>query len=277
MTSLLHEPGAPWYTMLRERPRAFHALRADPRVSYTMHAPAGFFDDPRGYRLIVAVHGSARAAGAYRDAFAAFADQHRCVVLAPLFPIGLLGDGNGDGYKNLIEGAIRYDQLLLDMVADFEEAAGRSFERFHLFGFSGGGQFAHRFFYLHPDRLASVSIGAPGAVTRIDPGRNWWFGTRNLCAIFGVDLQLEVMREVPVQMLVGAADLEEFEIPARLQAVIASLGPIGRNRIERLQLLRDNFQSFGIPVRFDLLPGVAHEGLKTAAAVEDFIRSTLTP
>lgn len=270
MTTLLDQPGAPWHSGMRAQPHAFHALRSDPRVSYTLHAPPGFFADPSGYRLIVAVHGSGRAAAAYRGAFARFAELHRCVVLAPLFPIGPCGDGHAEGYKNLVEGDMRYDLLLLAMIADLEEASGHRFGRFHLFGFSGGGQFAHRFFYVHPERLASVSIGAPGAVTRIDPTRGWWFGTRHLEAVFGKPLDLDAMRQVPIQMIVGGDDLEEFVIPPHLEAIIASLGPIGRNRIERLQLLRENFEDAGIAVRFDLVPGVAHAGLKVVGAVHDF-------
>ena len=276
MTSLLDEPGAPWFSSLRKRPRAFHALRCDPRVAYTLHTPPHFFDDPSGYKLIVAVHGSGRAAAAYRDAFASFADRNRCVVLAPLFPIGLRGDGYEDGYKDMVEGDIRYDQLLLEMVADVEEASGHSFGRFHLFGFSGGGQFAHRFYYLNPGRLASVSIGAPGAVTRLDTTRDWWLGTRNIQSIFGTVLQVDTLREVAVQMVVGSEDLVDFVIPQRMKALIASLGPIGCNRVERLQLLKSNFEDHGIRVQFDIVPGVGHEGLKTAGAVQAFLQSRMS-
>lgn len=277
MTTLLDQPGAPWHSALRAQPHAFHALRSDPRVSYTLHTPPGFFADPSGYRLIVAVHGSGRAAAAYRGAFARFAEHHRCVVLAPLFPIGLRGDGYAEGYKNLVEGEVRYDLLLLAMIADLEEASGHRFGPFHLFGFSGGGQFAHRFFYAHPERLASVSIGAPGAVTRIDATRDWWFGTRDMHALFGRPLDLEALRRVAVQMIVGSDDVEEFVIPAHLQAKIASLGPIGRNRIERLQLLKKNFEDAGIAVRFDVVPGVAHAGLQIVGPVQDFFGAHLHP
>lgn len=276
MTIFPDAPRSPWYAALRQRPRAFHALRQDPRVSYTVHAPAGFFTAPEGHRLIVAIHGSGRGATAYRDAFASFADRHRCVVLAPLFPIGICGDGYADGYKNILEGDVRYDQLLLAMIADIEEAAGYSFGRFHLNGFSGGGQFAHRFFYLHPQRLASVSIGAPGMVTRLDSERDWWAGTRDLPVVFGTALSLDDMRRVAVQMVVGADDVEVLSVPAKLKPLIDSLGPVGRNRIERLQLLKENFEAAGIPVCLDLVPGVAHEGLKVVPTIQEFIRSQVS-
>lgn len=275
MTTIRDKKGSPWFTALRQRPYAYHSLRTDPRVSYTLHFPSAFLSNPSKYRLIVVVHGSGRAATDYREAFAEFADQHQCVVLCPLFPMGVRGDGYADGYKNLIEGDIRYDELLLSMVADVEEASGHAFGKFYLFGFSGGGQFVHRFFYVHPERLHSVSIGAPGTITRIDDSRDWWFGTRDIESVLGKKLNIKAMQAVAIQMVVGAEDIEEFEIPSWMRATVESLGPIGKNRIERLQILKRNYEQFGISVQFDLLPGVAHQGLKVVTAVQDFIRTQL--
>lgn len=275
MTSFLSDDDAPWFEALRARPQAFHALRADPRVSFTLYVPEGFIQAPAEYSLIVSVHGSGRNAHEYRDAFAEFADAHRCVVLAPLFPVGVLGDGYADGYKNLIEGNCRYDLLLLEMVKDIEEAFDCRFGPFYLFGFSGGGQFAHRFFYLHPDRLAAVSIGAPGAVTRIDDTRRWWFGTQDVAERFGARFEPENLKTVRVQLVVGGNDTEAFVIPKRLQPLIDSLGNIGRNRVERLGVLQQNYRRAGIDAQLDVIPGVAHEGLKVVSAVQTFFRPLL--
>ncbi len=93
------------------------------------------------------------------------------------------------------EGDIRYDHILLAMVDEVGERLGRTFADFMLFGFSGGGHFAHRFFYLHPQRLSAVSIGAPGAVTLIDDQRDYWVGTRDLAARFGTAIDLPAMRK----------------------------------------------------------------------------------
>lgn len=49
----------------------------------------------------------------------------------------------------------------------------------------------------------------------------------------------------------------------------------GRTRIERLETLRRNFVSHGIDVRFDLIPGVGHEGEAVAHAVQDFFPDLL--
>jgi hypothetical protein len=275
MSTVRDDKRAPWFTAMRERPTAFHALRANPVFSYTLHTPQGYFDDPSGYELIVAVHGSGRGASDYRAAFADFADTHRCAVLCPLFPMGVKGDGYADGYKNLVEGDIRYDQILLSMVGDFEEASNREFPKFHLFGFSGGGQFVHRFFYACPERLRTVSIGSPGAMTRIDAQHDWWFGTRNFQAIFGRPLDFEQMRRVKVHMVAGDQDLEVLKLPPWLERAVQRLGPIGKNRVERLKQLKDNFEQNGIDVQIDFVPGVAHEGLKVIPIVQQFLLQNL--
>lgn len=61
---------------------------------------------------------------------------------------------------------VRYDSILLDMIdcvaAEWGSVDTRTFA---IVGFSGGGQFVHRFFYLYPERVHAVSIGAPGRAT----------------------------------------------------------------------------------------------------------------
>lgn len=237
-------------------------LRADPRFTWRLHASAGFERAPADHRLVVAVHGSSRRVEALLSAFAPHADRNRWVVLAPHFPPDVLGNGDGDGYKTLVEGDIRYDRLLLAMVEEAAQALGARFDRFGLYGFSGGGQFAHRFLYLHPDKLWAAVIGAPGAITRIDDRFDYWLGTGNLAAVFGAPLDLDALRKVPIQLLCGDQDLAELPIPARFAERLKPLGDIGRNRVDRIGLLLANYREHGLDVRLDMVPGVAHEGLR---------------
>lgn len=255
-------------------PRAIFSYLGDPRFSYCAAIPEAFFEDPEGFRLAVAVHGSSRGAMAYRDSLRAFAERERCVVLAPLFPIGPLGDGNADGYKFLVEGDIRYDRIVLGMVAEIEADLGYAFGPFLLCGYSGGAQFAHRFFYLNPERIAGVSIGAPGAITRLDDAFDYWYGTRNWEAIFGSPIALDDLRNVPVQLVVGALDDQEIGF-GKLRPTDEQIAKFGRNRKERITLLEENFRATGIPVTKVVVPDVAHEGLKTMSAVEAFFTGVL--
>lgn len=245
----------------------------DPRFSYCLYVPQTFDQAPEGHRLLVAVHGTGRTMVEYRDAFAEFGRFNRYIILAPLFPVGPLGDGNPHGFKYLKEGDIRYDEVLLAMVEEVSAALNTSFERFSLFGYSGGGHFANRFYYLHPERLRSVSIGAPGSVTLIDESRDWWVGTGGIEAIFGKSLNLEALREVDVQLLVGAADLETWEIhyaPGSVQYK-EGINDAGRTRVERNATLARNLEAHDIRVQQDIVPNTAHAGVSVVPYVQDFL------
>jgi pimeloyl-ACP methyl ester carboxylesterase len=252
-------------------PNAQFAYKADPRFSFCMHIPAHLRSDRAGAKLVVVVHGTGRSCMAYRDALAAFADANGYVVLAPLFPVGVLGDDNADGYKYIAEGGIRYDHVLLGMIAQLENLLEHQFGRFSLFGFSGGGHFAHRFFYLQPKSLRSVSVGAPGGMTLLDDTRNFWIGTGDFEARYGQRIDMAALREVRAQLLVGAEDLEEFVYPAGRANHVDGMELLGRNRVERNATLMRNWQEQGLDVEQTIISGIAHEGLKMFPALEDFL------
>jgi pimeloyl-ACP methyl ester carboxylesterase len=233
--------------------------------------------DPSAWRLIVAMHGTGRTATAYRDGFAELAERKRCIVLAPLFPVGLIEPGELSNFKRLKFHDMRFDLLLLAMVDEVGRKYGIDVGRFLLFGFSGGGQFVHRFLYLHPHRLAGVSIGAPGSITQIDDNRDWWVGTRNFKAEFGVDIDIAALRRVQVHMVVGADDTETWEITIKPGDRIWMEGAndAGITRIERLATLKANYERHGIAVRHDIVPGIGHEGAKALEPVRRFFASVL--
>lgn len=230
-----------------------------------------------GPELVVAMHGTGRGFVGYRDAFAEFGRWNNCIILAPLFPIGVLGDDNRDGFKYMREGGIRYDHVLLAMVEEVAQRYGLNFERFGLFGYSGGGHFTHRFLMLQPQRLWAAAIGAPGSVTLLDPTRDWWVGTRNMAELFGTAPDVEAMRQVPVQMIVGAADLETWEITHKEggRNWMPDANHAGATRPERLASLRKSFEEAGIAVRFDLVANMAHDGLRAVPRVQDFFADVL--
>ena len=254
------------------------ACKTDPRFSYCLYVPKTFAQHRHPPELVVAMHGTGRGFTGYRDAFEAFGRWNNCIILAPLFPIGVLGDDNRDGFKYMREGAIRYDAILLAMVAEVEARYGQHFPRFGLFGYSGGGHFVHRFLMLQPQRLWACSIGAPGSVTLLDPNRDWWVGTRNMVELFGAGPDIAAIKPVAVQMIVGAADLETWEITHRPggRNWMHDANHAGKTRPERLSSLRDSFEQAGVSVRFDLVPNMAHDGLRAIPRVEDFFADVLT-
>jgi poly(3-hydroxybutyrate) depolymerase len=253
------------------------ACREDPRFSYCLYVPPQIRENGERPELVVAMHGTGRSFTTYRDAFAAFGRWNNCIVLAPLFPVGVQGDRNASGFKYIIEGDLRYDELLLTIVDEVSEYYRLSIERFAMFGYSGGGHFTHRFLLLHPDRLWAASIGAPGSVTLLDPTRDWWVGTRNFAEIFGSGIDMAALAKVPVQMIVGAGDLETWEITHKPDGRywMPDANHAGRTRPERLARLRDSFEAAGVNVRFDLIPNMAHDGVNAVPRAEDFLARAL--
>lgn len=248
---------------------AFFALQSDPRFSYCLYVPTAHQQATENLPLVVVVHGTNRTAERYRTMFGEFAEEHGCIVLAPLFPAGIIEPEDLNNYKRIRYHDIRFDHVLLDMIEQIGARYRVDTERFLLHGFSGGGQFVHRFAYLHPHRLSALSIGAPGRVTRIDPDVPWWLGTADLAEVFGTELDLPTLRRVPVQMIVGADDTETWEIAE------PGIDAGGDTRVERLHTLRDNWEAHGIPVQLDVVPGMRHSGSTCVPHTQRFFSGVL--
>lgn len=253
----------------------FFASRADPRVSYCLFVPRDRAPR-RGMPVAVAVHGTGRGAESYRNALAGWAGRAGCLVVAPLFPAGLEGPYEIESYK-LIDERFRSDTILLSILDEVAERWGAVTDQVLLHGFSGGGHFAHRFLYLHPDRLLAVSIGAPGMVTRLDSASPWWLGTADIEERFGVRLDLDEIRRVHVQMVIGANDTETWEITLSPDNPhwLPDCNAAGPTRLARMESLKASFERHGIAVRHDVVPAVAHEGMKLIDTVTAFFDDVL--
>ena len=254
-----------------------YASRHDPRFPYVLYVPPEVLTPGNDVELVVVMHGTGRQFTQYRDAFAPFGRWNRCIVLCPLFPVGVRGDGERSGFKRLIEGDIRYDKVLLDMVTEVGERYGKHFDKFALFGYSGGGQYVNRFAYAHPERLWAASIGAPGNVTVLDDTKDWWLGTGGFERHFGKPFDLATLQRVPVQMVVGRADLETWEITVSEDSpmYMPGINDAGATRPERLRTLKASFEAAGIRVRFDEMANIAHNGMQVVEVVQEFFAQTL--
>ena len=255
----------------------FFALQADRRFSYCLAVPGDYATAGKRYSLVVVIHGTDRSSSDYRDAFSGFAADHDCIVLAPLFAAGMAAPHDLDSYKLIRHGCIRYDEVLLAMVDEVAAKYRVASPSFLLYGFSGGGQFAHRFFILHPHRLRAVSIGAPGKVTRIDPERRWWIGTADIRLQFDVELDLAAMRRVPVQMVIGDQDTETWEITVNRSSQwwMEGANDAGVTRLDRIAALQKNFESHGVAVQLDVVPGAGHSGKSMFPRVQAFMSRVL--
>jgi pimeloyl-ACP methyl ester carboxylesterase len=192
-------------------------------------------------------------------------------VLAPLFGPATGVRTDPDGYKVLRSPNADYDKILVDMVAEAATRFAAHAERFFLFGFSGGAQFAHRLFYLYPERLHALAVAAPGMVTLIHPTQPLWVGTADLQARMAGDLNPQELRRVHVQLLVGSQDTT----PHFGAAGAAAYNFAGPNRVERLRALDANYRLHGIPTQYVEVQGAGHDFEPLAAAAVPFLRAEI--
>jgi predicted peptidase len=249
---------------------------ADQRFSYCLYVPQRQPGDPERYPLVVIQHGTGRTAGQYRDAMTGFCEEHRTVVLAPLFPAGIEDPEDLHNYKFIDYRGIRFDELLLSMVEEVAHRFPVDSRRFFLHGFSGGGQFTHRFLYLHPDRLIAASVGAPGRITLLDDDQPWWLGTGGFEQLFGRQPDVDAIKRVRIQLVVGADDVATWETNNRGDSNwMEGLEKQGNTRVERLTTLHRNLASLGIESRLDIISDLAHNGLGALPTVCAFFAEVL--
>lgn len=240
---------------------AVFAVQTDPRFSYMLYLPRRKAAEP--LPVAVLVHDTMRTAEKYREAFAEWAEQTRTALLLPLFPAGVGEAFDLHGYKYLARHGVRYDQVLLDMLEEVAEHFSLSIGRVLLFGFSGGGQFVHRFALLYPERIRAVSIGAPGGVTLPGDHADWWVGTRNTDEVFGRAIVEGSLTGLQVQALVGEDDMETWEVsdPALRSSPYWMPGAddAGPHRVARMEALAGALEQVGAVVTRTTVPGAGHD------------------
>ncbi|ERS96724.1 hypothetical protein HMPREF1624_06933 [Sporothrix schenckii ATCC 58251] len=289
---------------------------ADPRVAYGLYVPPSQYhakytadaaDDDQTdtaddrLPLVVWVHGTGRDTSPLSTELAAFAEANGCAVLAPFFPANMDGPHDLDAYKVLRSQTLRSDRVLL---AILDEVAvvwpGIATETVYLGGFSGGGQFAHRFLYLYPERLAAVGVGAPGRATRLDDAQNWPDGIKDVEAVFGRAVDRAAVARVAIQIAVGSEDSAVHGGPAfwewlramkaKEAAAAAAVTKAGQDKGgEKASTLPTSFGSRldlatelhrlwaadGIASTLTVVPGFAHDNAGVRPHILEFLRSRL--
>lgn len=218
-------------------------------------------------RVLLAVHGTERDFIACRDAFIELADETGCVVIAPLFPADI-GGPDLDGYKYAFHRGLRYDLLLIALLEQVRETAGLLQAGVVIWGFSGGAQLAQRFALLHPGQVTALALAAPGRVTWLDQGTDWWAGIRNTTALFGRQVDVAAFTAMPVQVAVGDADRDPLP-------TLAFEPGTSTTRPERLARFVAHLRAFSMETELVIAPGVAHTMPALARTATPFLRRHL--
>lgn len=175
-------------------------LLADPSQEYLVYVPATGGD---GAPLVVSVHGISRNADQHARLLSAYSEMHGVVLVAPIFSAEQHPD-----YQRLgrVGRGKRADLALNMIVAEVATMTGAVADKFHIFGFSGGAQFAHRYAMANPHRVAGAVIAAAGWYTLPDPTRRFPYGTRMSKKLPLVRFDAEEFLSVRMTVMVGADD-----------------------------------------------------------------------
>ncbi|MDH3760024.1 MAG: hypothetical protein OEU50_03520 [Gammaproteobacteria bacterium] len=155
--------------------------------------------------LMVSIHGISRNARQHAKLLSSVAELYGVIVLAPLFSEKQFPD-----YQRLgrLRRGPRADLALDRIVGEVLYLTGANTERLYMFGYSGGGQFAHRYAMAHPERVAGVVIGAAGWYTMPQSENSFPHGV-GLCRDLP-NLRFDSSRflRVPMTVIVGDRDTE---------------------------------------------------------------------
>jgi pimeloyl-ACP methyl ester carboxylesterase len=152
-------------------------------------------------RTLVSIHGISRNARDHARLLAPLAERHGVTIIAPLFDDTFYSDYQRLGRRGR---GRRADLALNEILDDAVDAA----TPIRLFGYSGGGQFAHRYMLAYPDRVAALVLAAPGWFTFPDLQVRYPYGLARADALPGVRFDPDRFLRVPTLVLVGAHDVE---------------------------------------------------------------------
>ncbi len=234
-------------------------LRGHPQQRYLRYRPKKLHADTP---LVITVHGISRNGREQIEQFLPWAERHQTAVLAPLFTKPVFRDYQRLGRLGRGE---RADLALIRMIDQTVEALGLHPHKVYLFGYSGGGQFVHRFAMAHPQRVAKIAVGAAGWYTYPDPTRKFPFGIRETQALPGVNFDACAFLRIPALVLVGERDAERDPALNRAPHIDRRQGTTRIERGQRwIEAMREAARAHGhdTEYRFELLPDSGHSFLE---------------
>lgn len=251
---------APNETAPRDRSDAivgFRTCRAVPDAQYFYARPSKPTHDAP---VLVSVHGISRNAREHVQIFAQYCNSLGWIVVAPLFSADQFPKYQQLGFARKRVHP-RSDLALNAILDEVTALTGANTERVYMFGYSGGGQFVHRYAMANPRRVVAAALGAPGWYTFPDPGTPFPRGLRINAKDTRFRFEEESVLRVPTAVFVGAQDLDRDD---SLNTSLKIDDQQGRTRPERgrrwVAAMRAAAQSHGLGTRYEFseLDGCGH-------------------
>ena len=225
------------------------------RQTYFLYVPrsAG-----RKAPLMVSVHGVSRNAREHAGLLARHAERYGAILVAPLFDEATFTDYQRLGRRGR---GPRADFALDAIIGEVLFKTGADTRCLYMFGYSGGGQFVHRYAMAYPERVAGVVIGAAGWYTFPDPKLAFPRGIKSSAKLPGVRFCPNRFLRVPMCVIVGGDDTErdpELNASERIDA------QQGKTRLERARNWLDTMSeaacrsALNTDYRLEIMPGIQH-------------------
>jgi len=210
-------------------------------------------------KILVSVHGITRNAAEHCMRFSKSFDLEDTILVAPLFTKErfkhfqkLRADADG----------LRPSKALNLILADIKERLGVATNKFTLSGYSGGGQLAHRYAMLYPERISKLILMAPGWYTFPDTTIPYPEGVKADGEFTDLRLYPKGLLSFPIEVIVGEKD-------NRRDRTLNSAATIdrrqGRNRLQRSQNWVKAIVDFALAkdlvpnIRMTIVPGAGHD------------------
>ncbi|MCC6628368.1 MAG: hypothetical protein IT340_13335 [Chloroflexi bacterium] len=226
--------------------------------------------------VLVALHGVGAEGRGFCKNLLAEADRNGWVVLAPTYRYGNWHDPAAVARDDLT--ILPRLKAAIDAVP--ERTGLRVRDRALLYGFSRGGQVAHRFALAFPRAVLGVATLSAGTYTL--PVSEWGangahrplplpFGTADLGTRLGITPDTAALGRVSFWVGVGGQDNRDADVPPAWTAYI------GPNRVERARSFKAALDRLGIPAALTIFPGVDHsETPAMRAAASAYLRGLVT-
>jgi pimeloyl-ACP methyl ester carboxylesterase len=230
-------------------------LQGDPPLDYFAYIP---LQGQRHGRVFVSVHGISRNAEQHLIGFSPQAERHGTVMLAPFFP-----EKDFPYYQRLGTSALeaRADLAFDRVLADASVWLDIVPLPLRIFGFSGGGQFLHRYALFHPRRIAGMVLAAPGWYTFPDPEQRYPLGLRSSSAWPKLRFSLARYLRINTLVMVGEEDDIRQDDLNKSRRIDSAQGLTRIERAERwVSAMRAMARAFHVPpgIRFELVPNANH-------------------
>jgi pimeloyl-ACP methyl ester carboxylesterase len=202
--------------------------------------------------ILLALHGMGGWGGRIAERLASCAEQNGWVLIAPTF-----------AYRDYMDpDQVRQDDRedlphLLSLVDQVEAQLAnqgiQADDNLFVYGFSRGGQLAHRFAFFYPDRVAGVAALSAGSYTLPRQELAFPFGVADLQDYAGHAFDAQDLSGTAFWVGVGSADTQAEQVPRKFDPFI------GSTRLERATRFTESMRQIGLHIELNVFSGVEHD------------------